>query len=365
MAKEKFEIRGLRNCLRKYDEKGKYATSGKWSIATGGYDLYWQLCYEEEPLIDNVCNELTVDNRYDYSNLNEVISIILEEYKNVNISYEVSRELFYELGDSEVDFFCGRKSLDEHKKLLDYNKKFFRDNNEVIGYYEQTVKNIEKGFDEFGVSYKDAVKSENYGQAFEEGDILEDKRDGMRVRVSDICVCENDVGDYERFRWEKCYIFKNSDGDYLPNTSGHYVDGCIFVDKNYKKVGEYNFDLFGSLRNTNYYNTKKGRLLFSMVFDSNNKEVELYTIENGKKNIVCKAINVNNIPTFIPMEDYHQYVDVNSKLEKDFEKFVRSCDGFSNFSMYFFDKNGKPSERKSTENGKTSERKKPTLTFWF
>ena len=350
MDKEKFEIRGLRYCLRKYEENGKYATSGKWSIATGGYDLYWQLCYEETPLIDNVCNELTIDNRYDYSNLNEVVSIILEEYENVNISSEESKELFYELGDSEVDFFCGRKSLEEHKKLLDYNKKFFRDNNEVIGYYEQTVKNIEKGFDEFGISYKDAVKSEKYEPIFEEGDILEDKRDGMRVCVSDICVCENDVGDYNRFRWEKCYIFKNSDGDYLPNTSGHYVDGCIFVDKNYKKVEN----------KTNVSMKDKKEILQKCDKYADN----MYSNEKDKR-LFKKGCNSWLEQGKLPdgLSDYYSKGDI--WVIRDGFNYAKELCVDDNFSMYFFDKNGKQSERKSTGNSKTSERRKPTLTFWF
>jgi len=108
---------------------------------------------------------------------------------------------------------------------------------------------------------------------------------------------------------------------------------CEANDIENEDEDEDNFDLFGSLRQTDYYETGKGRLLFSMVFDSNNKEIELYTIENGKKNIICRAKNRNNMPILIPMSDYRDYVKVDSKLEKDFEKFVRSCDGFSNFSI--------------------------------
>ncbi len=187
-------------------------------------------------------------------------------------------EIFHKLGDSEVDFLCGRKSLNDHKKLLLRSKGLVKNDKEFdekIGYYEQTIKRIESGFDEFGQSYKDCVKmyeKDDNSPKFKVGDIVEDKFG--RYLISDICVCEDQVGDYDRFWWNKCYILKKEDGGYTDSISGHYVKPCDMADSYFVKVGE-------------------------------------------------------------------------------------------NFSMYFFDKNGKSSERKSTGNSKKSERRKPTLTFWF
>ena len=83
MAKynETFELKGLRECLRSFDNNGRYARRGRWHIANGGYDLQWELYYDNTPIVDCVDSELEFIGRIsDYSNANKVIKIILEEY---------------------------------------------------------------------------------------------------------------------------------------------------------------------------------------------------------------------------------------------------------------------------------------------
>lgn len=38
---------GLRACIRRFSENGKYAQCGKWSMGRGGYDEWFSLYYDE------------------------------------------------------------------------------------------------------------------------------------------------------------------------------------------------------------------------------------------------------------------------------------------------------------------------------
>lgn len=46
----------LLRAMERYDRNGKYAKQGKWSIAHGGYDLSFEVCFEGVPVIDGVKN---------------------------------------------------------------------------------------------------------------------------------------------------------------------------------------------------------------------------------------------------------------------------------------------------------------------
>ena len=50
-AQDDISLDGLRTALQRYDEKGKPAKCGPWTVHEGGYDLLWQLCYEERPVV--------------------------------------------------------------------------------------------------------------------------------------------------------------------------------------------------------------------------------------------------------------------------------------------------------------------------
>lgn len=67
-------------CLRRFDEVGCCALSGKWSIGRGGYDLDWELCYERLPVVDCYGHYVEVVNDYGMGNVNQVVTIIMREY---------------------------------------------------------------------------------------------------------------------------------------------------------------------------------------------------------------------------------------------------------------------------------------------
>lgn len=90
---ETISLAGLRNCLRKFDEGVKYAKSGRWSIAKGGYDLAFQLCYKDSndqdiPVIDCIQEDWNETGQLENNCLPDaefakIAKIIMDEYKNV------------------------------------------------------------------------------------------------------------------------------------------------------------------------------------------------------------------------------------------------------------------------------------------
>lgn len=79
-----FKISGLRNVLRRFDSNGSSAKSGHWYIGNGGYDLDWELYYDNQPVIDcingrleNVCLPSAVWNK--------ISQVIISEYPDVTL----------------------------------------------------------------------------------------------------------------------------------------------------------------------------------------------------------------------------------------------------------------------------------------
>ena len=49
---------GLRSALEKFEDNGDYAKCGKWSIAKGGYDLWWEISYEGQTVLQCIAGKL-------------------------------------------------------------------------------------------------------------------------------------------------------------------------------------------------------------------------------------------------------------------------------------------------------------------
>ena len=79
MIIQNISLRGLRSVLRKFDEDGKLVSGTHWKIARGGYDLYWQLYYDNIPIIDCVCNRIE-NNCIRDKDYKRIAQVILEEY---------------------------------------------------------------------------------------------------------------------------------------------------------------------------------------------------------------------------------------------------------------------------------------------
>ena len=53
-------FRGLKSVLEKFNDNGRYAKGTHWSIANGGYDLWWELYYDNIPILQCVAGELKI-----------------------------------------------------------------------------------------------------------------------------------------------------------------------------------------------------------------------------------------------------------------------------------------------------------------
>ena len=49
---------GLRVALEKFENNGSYAKCNKWSIAKGGYDLWWEIYYEGYTVLQCIAGKL-------------------------------------------------------------------------------------------------------------------------------------------------------------------------------------------------------------------------------------------------------------------------------------------------------------------
>ena len=88
-GEEEAEIYQLRLLLQIFDEygwKGSYSV-GNWSIANGGYDLWFEIYYNQIAQIQCIAGELTVVNE-EVINSKAVLNCILEVYSNVRAKEE-------------------------------------------------------------------------------------------------------------------------------------------------------------------------------------------------------------------------------------------------------------------------------------
>ena len=103
MFKDKISLKGLRSCLRKFDEGVRYAESGRWSIGKGGYDLAFQIYCKDStgykiPIIDCIQDTWDINGWLENNCLPEaeykrVAKVIMDEYSNVKLSKEEARTI--------------------------------------------------------------------------------------------------------------------------------------------------------------------------------------------------------------------------------------------------------------------------------
>ena len=82
----KADLRGLRSILRAFDNTRElFIDRQSWSIAKGGYNLYWQLYYKGIPVIDCTCDGIE-NGCLDLKIFRKAAKIIMQEYSWVKIN---------------------------------------------------------------------------------------------------------------------------------------------------------------------------------------------------------------------------------------------------------------------------------------
>lgn len=80
---EKINCQGLRKALEIYDEKGDIGNSGSWEVHRGGYDLCWEVCYNNTPVISAINGGKVVwidNNCLSVKDFKKVYKIIQDTY---------------------------------------------------------------------------------------------------------------------------------------------------------------------------------------------------------------------------------------------------------------------------------------------
>lgn len=130
MAKyyDTFELRGLRECLRSFENNGYSATRGRWKIGVGGYDLDWELYYDNYTIVDCYDDVLEFNgNIDDYPNGRKVIKVILQEYpdcKYLEKKYVVTYTDDSGIYDDDVKTYTEEcDDYEQAKHFMEYLKK--------------------------------------------------------------------------------------------------------------------------------------------------------------------------------------------------------------------------------------------------
>lgn len=99
----------LRKALDTFDRNGRYSSRGHWSIARGGYDLWFEIYYDNYPVVDCVAGELERCNSDELSDPDyiRVCELIHEVYPDIpmpklwayRITYLGSGNEVYEPGE--------------------------------------------------------------------------------------------------------------------------------------------------------------------------------------------------------------------------------------------------------------------------
>ena len=80
---EKVNLAGLKRVLEKFDEDGKCVRGTHWKIANGGYDLWWELYYDEQPVVRCCASGEYTKNYWEIGNLSNCGTVPDTEFKRI------------------------------------------------------------------------------------------------------------------------------------------------------------------------------------------------------------------------------------------------------------------------------------------
>ena len=135
----KLKFTGLNNVLKQFDNhgwKGSFST-GPWQIGNGGYDLWFELYYQGEPVARCIYGELESNFGLEQSDKEELFSRILKVYDNLKIKEEPELEED-EMAYQSTESLNKTSSLDEKISLA------VKNNNKDTKAALQTLKEIEE-----------------------------------------------------------------------------------------------------------------------------------------------------------------------------------------------------------------------------
>ena len=117
------DFSGLKTALKKFNNNGKFATCKKWCIINGGYDLEFEIKYNDDVVIQCIGGDLHTVNgliNFDNDDLQQTIAYIMNSYEDLTI-YDFNA--FLEWACSYVDDITTEETLKEYgiSKIQDDN----------------------------------------------------------------------------------------------------------------------------------------------------------------------------------------------------------------------------------------------------
>lgn len=98
----------LRQAYLTYSNNGRYGKRGLWAVASGGYDLWFEVYYDNIPILDCVDGE--IDNRFDLdiADFDAICQVItsIDDYK-INRKYGYDIICHKETNGFEADHIAG------------------------------------------------------------------------------------------------------------------------------------------------------------------------------------------------------------------------------------------------------------------
>lgn len=95
------QISNLRMCLRTFNGNGTTSRRGFWHIGNGGYDMNWQLTFDDRQghtcIIEDVSGRVSVgaDGDFTEGQLRKILNVIKEELSGYNYDTEKILDKYY------------------------------------------------------------------------------------------------------------------------------------------------------------------------------------------------------------------------------------------------------------------------------
>lgn len=117
------DFSGLKTALKKFNNNGKYTKNKNWCIVSGGYDLEFEIKYNNNVVLQCIGGDLHAVNSFsdfDNDDLQQVIAYVMNSYEDLTI-YDF--DAFLEWACSYVDDITTEETLKEYgiSKIEDDN----------------------------------------------------------------------------------------------------------------------------------------------------------------------------------------------------------------------------------------------------
>jgi len=207
------EKANLKKILDRYDSNGKFAKQGNWKIARGGYDLAFQLYYDNLALIDGIKGEWDTNTRLeldqdtyganDEYNVKDLANYICQVYKDCKLDENLN-EAKGKLDDALPEL---KDMINEHKNsIIEYGEALKQGNVKNPNYKNYTTRFV------FDVYYFLKGRGFNIYEYIDENDLKDSYIETlMKKALSDCGIKVSLEEDLDTFNDKMNFLAKDED----------------------------------------------------------------------------------------------------------------------------------------------------------